>query len=85
MYKCTTGLLCNTETLKLLKFDDSLHRAQDWDRYLRIAKETNFVYVQEALYTYDDGDHERMSNRFSEVSIPDFKLKLNMLKNIAIF
>jgi hypothetical protein len=48
--------------------------------YLRIAKETDFAYVQEALYTYDDGDHERMSNQFAQLSIAEYKVKLGMLK-----
>jgi len=76
----TTGLLCCTKILKRMKFDESLKRAQDWDLYLRIAKETDFAYVQEALYTYDDGDHERMSNRFALLSIAEYKVKLGMLK-----
>lgn len=76
----TTGLLCSAEILKRTRFDESLNRAQDWDLYLRIAKETDFAYVQEALYTYDDGDHERMSNRFAQLSIAEYKVKLGMLK-----
>ncbi|GFD79980.1 hypothetical protein KUL118_28420 [Tenacibaculum sp. KUL118] len=76
----TTGLLCSAEILKRTRFDESLNRAQDWDLYLRIAKETDFAYVQEALYTYDDGDHERMSNRFAQLSIAEYKAKLGMLK-----
>lgn len=76
----TTGLLCSAEILKRTRFDESLNRAQDWDLYLRIAKETDFAYVQEALYTYDDGDHERMSNRFALLSIAEYKVKLGMLK-----
>ena len=76
----TTGLLCETSILRDLKFDESLHRSQDWDLYLRIAKVTNFAYVKEALYVYDDGDHARMSNRFSKLTIEQYKLKLDMLK-----
>ena len=76
----TTGLLCSTEILRRTRFDESLNRAQDWDLYLRIAKETDFAYVQEALYTYDDGDHERMSNRFAQLSIEEYRVKLGMLK-----
>lgn len=76
----TTGLLCSTEILRRTRFDESLNRAQDWDLYLRIAKATDFAYVQEALYTYDDGDHERMSNRFAQLSIAEYRVKLGMLK-----
>lgn len=76
----TTGLLCETDILRDLKFDESLHRSQDWDLYLRIAQITDFAYVNEALYIYDDGDHARMSNRFSKLTIEQYKLKLDMLK-----
>ncbi|MFQ3191016.1 MAG: GalNAc5-diNAcBac-PP-undecaprenol beta-1,3-glucosyltransferase [Paraglaciecola sp.] len=76
----TTGLLCETTILRELMFDDTLHRSQDWDLYLRIAHVTPFAYVQEALYIYDDGDHARMSNKFTELSIEQYRLKLDMLK-----
>ncbi|MBJ2135079.1 glycosyltransferase family 2 protein [Paraglaciecola chathamensis] len=76
----TTGLLCKTDILRQLMFDDSLHRSQDWDLYLRIADITPFAYAQEALYIYDDGDHARMSNKFSQLTLDEYRLKLDMLK-----
>lgn len=76
----TTGLLCAKSVLEETMFDSSLHRAQDWDIYIRIAMKTNFAYVTEPLYIYDDGDHARMSNKFSTISIEDYKLRLDMLK-----
>lgn len=76
----TTGLLCESSIIKQLMFDESLHRSQDWDLYLRIAEVTAFYYVRHPLYVYDDGDHSRMSNRFAELSIEQYKLKLDMLK-----
>jgi glycosyltransferase involved in cell wall biosynthesis len=76
----TSGLLCEASIVKQLMFDDTLHRSQDWDLYLRIAEVTSFAYVREALYIYDDGDHARMSNKFAELSIAQYRLKLNMLK-----
>jgi glycosyltransferase involved in cell wall biosynthesis len=76
----TTGLLCEKKILKDTMFDSNLHRAQDWDIYIRIAMKTNFAYINEPLYIYDDGDHARMSNKFSTISIEDYKLRLDMLK-----
>tara|TARA_R110001583_G_scaffold107231_2_gene255796 strand:- start:1068 stop:1925 length:858 start_codon:yes stop_codon:yes gene_type:complete len=76
----TTGLLCEANILRQLMFDDSLHRSQDWDLYLRIAELTSFAYVQEPLYLYDDGDHARMSNKFSQLTLGEYRLKLDMLK-----
>jgi glycosyltransferase involved in cell wall biosynthesis len=64
----TSGLLCETKLLQQTMFDSSLHRSQDWDIYLRIAQFTSFSYIQVPLYVYDDGDHARMSNRFSQLS-----------------
>lgn len=76
----TSGLLCDKEILAKAPFDASLHRAQDWDIYLRIAQLTNFSYVREALYIYDDGDHERMTNKYSKLTIEQYRLRLDMLK-----
>ena len=76
----TTGLLCETTILRKLMFDDTLHRSQDWDLYLRIAVITPFAYVQEPLYIYDDGDHARMSNKFAKLTLNEYRLKLDMLK-----
>lgn len=76
----TTGLLCAKSVLKDTMFDATLHRAQDWDIYIRIAMKTNFAYINEPLYIYDDGDHARMSNKFATLSIEDYKLRLDMLK-----
>ena len=76
----TSGLLCDKKILAKAPFDASLHRAQDWDIYLRIAQLTNFSYVREALYIYDDGDHERMTNKYSKLTIEQYRLRLDMLK-----
>lgn len=76
----TTGLLCATALLKKHKFDTSLYRSQDWDLYLRLAEDTDFGYVQEPLYIYDDGDHTRMSNKFAQLTIAEYEKRLDMLK-----
>jgi GalNAc5-diNAcBac-PP-undecaprenol beta-1,3-glucosyltransferase len=76
----TSGLLCEAKLLKQVMFDSTLHKAQDWDIYLRIAKITSFSYVREALYIYDDGDHHRMTNRLAALTLKDLELKLDMLK-----
>lgn len=76
----TSGLLCSKNILINVKFDESLHRSQDWDLYLRIAECTDFSYVRKALYIYDDGDHARMSNKYSSLTIAEYEKRLDMLE-----
>ncbi|NCP64789.1 MAG: glycosyltransferase [Paraglaciecola sp.] len=76
----TSGLLAKASLLRELRFDETLARSQDWDIYLRLARETPIAYVNEALYIYNDGGHLRMTNKLASLSIAEFRAQLAMVK-----
>jgi glycosyltransferase involved in cell wall biosynthesis len=76
----TSGLIVHKSILLKHKFDENLKRSQDWDIYIRISMDTDFSYVQAPLYDYDDGDHERMTNKYLTMSVSDIDLRLGMLR-----
>ncbi|MAE22112.1 MAG: hypothetical protein CMK92_06745 [Pseudomonas sp.] len=76
----TSGLIVHKSILINHQFDETLKRSQDWDIYIRIAMDTNFSYVRAPLYDYDDGDHERMTNKYLTMRVPDIDLRLGMLR-----
>jgi glycosyltransferase involved in cell wall biosynthesis len=47
---CT--VLCERSLLEALRFDPSLSQCADWDMWVRLAAQTDFLYVDEPLVTY---------------------------------
>lgn len=75
----TSGLICDAELVRAIRFDASIKRSQDWDLYLRLGDHTAFYYCRDTLYIYDDGDHHRMTNKYQEMSPEDIEYRLKML------
>jgi glycosyltransferase involved in cell wall biosynthesis len=76
----TSGLVVSKSIIAKHKFDETLKRSQDWDTYIRISMDTSFSYVKAPLYDYDDGDHERMTNKYLTMKASDIDMRLGMLR-----
>ncbi|GAA4890784.1 glycosyltransferase family A protein [Ferrimonas pelagia] len=64
----TSGLLVRRTVMQELWFDEALPNAQDWDLYLRLALRQPLRYVREPLMVFNDGGHERITNRSRQQS-----------------
>ncbi|GAA5193587.1 glycosyltransferase family 2 protein [Ferrimonas gelatinilytica] len=63
-----SGILARRDALLLNPFDESLVCSEDWELYYRFAQLGNIPYVAEALYLFNDGQHDRMTNAPLRVS-----------------
>lgn len=82
----TGVLMARTTVLKETMFDESLPRGQDWDLFIRIAMKHRIGYLNRPLLRYDNGDHQRITNRVRDISIDDLERQFQVVhKHQALF
>lgn len=81
----TGVLMAHAHVLKKVMFDESLPRNQDWDLFIRIAKEFRIGYLNERLVRYNEGRHARISNAIVGLSPSELEKRLAMLDKHADF
>jgi glycosyltransferase involved in cell wall biosynthesis len=82
----TSALMARADILRRVRFDESLPCYQDWDLCIRLAQLGEIGYVQRPLLRYNDGDHQRISNRAPPASPIELERELCMLhKHKALF
>lgn len=60
----TSTVMCKTQVLTEVSFDESLPAAQDWDLYLRLAEKYEFDYVAKPLVIFNAHKGERITKDF---------------------
>jgi glycosyltransferase involved in cell wall biosynthesis len=75
----TGVLMARTAVLKETLFDEALPRGQDWDVFIRIAMKHRIGYLNKPLLRYDNGDHDRITNRIREISIDELERQLQVV------
>jgi GalNAc5-diNAcBac-PP-undecaprenol beta-1,3-glucosyltransferase len=58
-----SGLAARRYVFDRIKFDDSILSGQDWDIYVQIVQQFNFVNVAKPLFVYRRGGPQSLSNR----------------------
>jgi glycosyltransferase involved in cell wall biosynthesis len=58
----TSALMARADLLKVVLFDESLPRCQDWDVLIRLAQRCTIGYLPKRLVKYNEGDHLRITN-----------------------
>lgn len=82
----TGVLMARTAVLKETLFDESLPRGQDWDLFIRIAMRYPIGYLNKPLLRYNNGDHERITNRVRDISLEDLERQFLVLhKHQSLF
>jgi glycosyltransferase involved in cell wall biosynthesis len=74
-----SALMARAEVLKHTMFDTALPKCQDWDLCIRIAQKHRLACVNEPLVRYNDGAHDRISNRVARLPAPELARQLQML------
>lgn len=76
-----TGILmARSYVLRLLQFDESLPRCQDWDLFIRIGQRFPIGYLNRALVRYNEGGHGRISNAILNLSAQEIERRLVILE-----
>ncbi|MBI3899629.1 MAG: glycosyltransferase family 2 protein [Gammaproteobacteria bacterium] len=75
----TSALMVRAEVVKQTLFDETLPRCQDWDLCIRIAQKYTIGYLQKPLVRFNNGDHERISNKIGRLTAEQLEQELRML------
>lgn len=75
----TSGLLVRTEVIAKTLFDERLRSGQDWDLMIRLVSEYKVGFLNEPLVIYNDGRHERITNRIFREPARDLSANLAIL------
>lgn len=75
-----SALMARMDVLKDIRFDESLPKCQDWDLYIQIAHKYRIGYLDKPLFRYDDGSHQRISNRVLSMTAPQLENELRFFK-----
>jgi len=76
----TGVLMAKALVLKETMFDESLPRYQDWDLFIRIAQRFTIGYLNHPLVRYNEGAHERISNKIANMPAPLLEKQVRMLQ-----
>jgi glycosyltransferase involved in cell wall biosynthesis len=75
----TGVLMAKANVVKETMFDESLPRYQDWDVFIRIGQKYRMGYVNKAFVRYNEGAHQRISNKIVNMRIPELEGELRMV------
>jgi len=76
----TGVLMTRAHVLKEIMFDESLPRYQDWDVFIRISQKYTIGYLNKPYVRYNEGPHNRISNKIINLPIPQLEEQLHMVK-----
>jgi len=69
----TGVLMAKTKIFREVMFDENLPRYQDWDVFIRIAKNHKIGYLNKPLIRYNRGSHERITNVARRIQSSDIE------------
>jgi glycosyltransferase involved in cell wall biosynthesis len=69
----TSALMARGDVLKQIPFDESLPIHEDWDLCIRIAQSYTIGYLDKPLFWYNDGSHQRISNKVLRMTAPQLE------------
>jgi glycosyltransferase involved in cell wall biosynthesis len=75
----TGVLMAKSKILKNLLFDESLPLYQDWDLFIRLAHRCDIGYLNAPLLVYNEGDHQRITNRRASLTANEMEKQAAML------
>lgn len=76
-----TGVLMARATmLKETLFDESLPKYQDWDLFIRLAHKCTIGYLNKSFVHYNEGTHDRISNRIQNMPASELEKQLRMVE-----
>jgi len=81
-----SALMARADVLKEIGFDEGLPKFQDWDLCIRIAQKYSLGCINQSLVRYNDGAHNRISNRLLTLPLSELENEMRMLdKHKAFF
>jgi glycosyltransferase involved in cell wall biosynthesis len=80
-----SGLMAKASLLKEVLFDEQQRQGEDWDALIRIAQRCSIGYIAEPLLLYNDGEHDRMTNKAYNLSVEDLEKRMAVLYKHKVF
>ena len=71
-----SGLLCERQWLLDNPFDETLDNGQDWDMFVRLARQAPIRYVAEPLFHYRRGSHDSITTKVRQMRPADMERRL---------
>jgi glycosyltransferase involved in cell wall biosynthesis len=82
----TGVLMARAAVIKDTMFDEGLPRYQDWDVFIRIGQQYRVGYLNRPYVRYNEGAHERISNKIVNMPASALENELRMVhKHRAFF
>jgi len=81
----TGVLMARADVVKETMFDESLPRYQDWDVFIRIGQKYRIGYLNRPFVRYNEGAHERISNKIINMPASALENELQMLRKHRVF
>jgi len=81
----TGVLMAKAAIIKDLRFDEQLPIHQDWDLFIRIAQRCDIAYRNEPLLIYNEGQHDRITNKRSNMTPEQMEPYMRMLEKHKSF
>lgn len=75
----TGVLVARAAILKATLFDEDLPKYQDWDLFIRLSRQCTLGYLNKRLVRYNEGEHQRISNRIMSLSASQLERQYRML------
>jgi glycosyltransferase involved in cell wall biosynthesis len=81
----TGVLLARADVVRATMFDETLPRYQDWDVFIRIGQKYRIGYLNKPFVRYNEGAHDRISNKILNVPAAALENELRMLHKHRAF
>jgi len=81
----TGVLMARAVIIKNLRFDEQLPIHQDWDLFIRIAQQCDIAYLNEPLLIYNEGQHDRITNKRTNMTPEQMEPYMKMLEKHKSF
>jgi len=81
----TGVLMANAPIIKELRFDEQLPIHQDWDLFIRLAQRCDIAYLNEPLLIYNEGLHDRITNKRANLTLEQLEPYMRMLEKHKSF
>jgi len=81
----TGVLMAKIDVMKETMFDENLPRYQDWDVFIRIGQKYQIGYINEPFIRYNEGAHDRISNKIINLPASALESELQMVHKHRTF
>jgi|WetSurMetagenome_2_1015567.scaffolds.fasta_scaffold58395_2 GalNAc5-diNAcBac-PP-undecaprenol beta-1,3-glucosyltransferase len=81
----TSVLMVKSEVIKKTPFDITLSDAQDWDLFIRLARENTIGFIDQPLVIYNDGGHRRITNELINMPVHLLEERLRAIRKHEAF